>query len=178
MLTLDCRCAHGASGRQSTGPLGNMERLISTSLKTGSGCGQRLLVLSWKLLSFIDKGGRALNGFKVVDCLPNLLLQWSPREHWRSAEDLLLQALPQPGKVSSPPSFVHIFEYFKSRCWRQSSWMGSQWRATMPGASLTTLSEWKEGEKAGETIMSIVNQVGDGLHREVWSPLREPERSS
>ena len=48
----------------------------------------------------------------------------------------------------------------------------------MPGASLTTLSEWKEGEKAGETIMSIVNQVGDGLHREVWSPLREPERSS
>ena len=121
------------------------------------------------------QGRAALNCFKVVDCLPSLLLQWSLGEHWRSAEDLLLQALPQPGKFS--PLFIHIFEYFKSRCWRQSSWMGSQWRATMPGASLTTLSEWKEKGKSGETIMSIFNQVGDGLHWEVWSPQREYERS-
>ena len=36
--------------------------------------------------------------------------------------------------------------YFKSRCWRQSKWTGSLWRATTPGASLTTLSEWEKNK--------------------------------
>ena len=40
---------------------------------------------------------------------------------------------------------------------------------------MTTLSEWKKGEKSGND--DNVHQVGDGLHGEVWSAQREYERS-
>lgn len=142
-----------------------MGRPISTSPRTGSG-GQRLLVLpcpARKTVVVYRQERAALNRFKVLDCLPNLLLQWSPREHWWSAEDLLLQALPQPGKFS-PPSF--IFWYFESRCWRQSSWMGSQWRATTPGASLIILNgRWVSRRSLAYTTWTWAIQRERGLQK-------------
>ena len=125
--------------------------------------GGKTVVVYWRHSVLV--GGWVGGWTKTRDCLSHVLLQRPPWEHWWSSEDLLLQALSQPGKFSSWNHFFFTIDninqyifwehylnytlktqglYFKSRCWRQSKWTGSLWRATTPGASLTTLSEWEK----------------------------------
>ena len=131
-------------------------------------------VLRGKRLSFIDKSGRlwtvlkywiAFQIFCCSDRLGNIddLQRIYYYKHYLNQENSLL--------------FHSLFYILKAGAeGNQVGWDLSEgllcleppWQLWVSG---------KKREKAGKTIMSIFNQVGDGLHREVWSTQREYERS-